>query len=85
MPNKFSRLMHRSIIKQYIGFLFQLLTKLFKAFDNDSSIDTTFNYVWKERLMTGQKPLHIQTTIMHRSRYLNDRTSGLPSIGDTWC
>jgi hypothetical protein len=43
-------------IKKYIGFLFQLLTKLFKAFDNHSSINTTFNYVRKERLMTGQKP-----------------------------
>jgi hypothetical protein len=56
MPNEFSGLIYRSIIKKYIGFLFQLLTKLFKAFDNHSSINTTFNDVRKERLMTGQKP-----------------------------
>ena len=83
MTNEFSGLIYRSIIKKYIGFLFQLLTKLFKAFDNHSSINTTFNYVWKERLMTGQKPSYIQTMIMHRSRYLDDRTSWLPSIWDT--
>jgi len=48
MPNECSGLIYGSIIKKYIGFLFQLFTKLFKAFDNHISINTTFNYVRKE-------------------------------------
>jgi hypothetical protein len=85
MSNAFSGFMYRRIVKYYIGFLLQLLTKRFKALYHNSRVNTPFHHIRKKTVVTGKKSSNIQATIMHRCRHGNHRPYRLPCLRNTWC
>lgn len=83
MLNQLLRPVYRSMVKEDLWALVQLLTKVLKTFDNEGCSTFPFDQVGPPCIIALQKTSDMQPSPMIRSGSGNNCTSRLPCLGDT--